>query len=878
MKRRCSGPRLLAACCLLLAPLCCTTVRAESALAKRAARELSRGRLREASKLLQQELVSPRSDPDSERASLLLLLAHAEVNLGRYREGLEAARQALSLYESSGDTAGQAEAHFRVGTAHDELAEYDESHRHYHRALEGFRGNGDRRGEARVLSAFGTSFRFLGDPATAATYHEQARRHFAEMAEEASVCFEHRHLGNVLEDLERLPEARDQYRRALELLPRWDRGWVRADILFHLGRLEARSSRDASAGALLSEGLAFARSSQNRWAEALILAELARLGGEQGAVKDALPLALESVHLLREMGAQDLEWDARFVHASLLDRAGQWQEAIVGLTAALELLESVRSSIGQPLLRSRYTPKSRPVYEALLRLEARRPDRTDEERAARTFEIAELSRARSFAEMLLESRTVSMKNDSEEEREERTLRAKADALRTRLTRFANTVADREALEQQLVETERRHAAILLELRRSDSRYRESARSLPLPQAEAARLVGQRVDLVAYHLGEGSSFGWLLNAEGLRLYELPRRGEIENLVLLFTSLVRHRNDPLALERASRQLYDLLLEPIAGALVAGRSLVVVPDGALFYLPFEALILPGADRETRYLIEERTVHYLPSTTVLAELREREMDRPRTEKLDLLAFGDPRPHVEALEPRLFHAGSEVRRIAGLFNTAHTLHRVGPEASESALRQLAARPARILHLATHGVLDGAHLERSGLLLAAEEGDGGDGFLNLFEIFDMNISSDLVVLSACETARGELLRGEGIVGLAGGFLLAGGRAVVASLWKVDDRSTEELMAALYRRLGSARSVAEALRQAKLDWLRSSGSERSDPFPWAAFVLIGDGEIAIPLRRAPRWGALTLLGLGVLILSGALAAVRHARVRVQVPRG
>lgn len=822
--------------------------------------ELNRGRLREGGRLLRQALEQAADDKD--RAFLLLNIAQVEVNLGRYRECLQAASEALAIYEAAGDDPGIAETHLRIGNAHDELAQYDDALRHYASALEGFHTMEDRYGEARTLSSLGTSYRFLRDPQRALQFAVRARALFRELDQPGWLSVELRHLGSILEELDRLPEAREQYHSALELLGDDGRQWERAAVLLHLGRLQAREGSIDVAVSSFREGLEAARRSQNRWAEAQIRVELARLHGEIGQPLVGLPLAQAGADALRAMGAVDLEWEARFVRATLLERAGRVDAAAEGYRQALAQLESVRESVGVPLLRTRYTPKARPVYEALLQIEAARSlgddGRTREER---TFEIAEDNRARTFLDMLLESRaaTATATAESDAHRRERTLRGKIEALRVRLTRFADTVADRDAVESELIQAESQHATLVLDLSRADPRY-DAAGAPKYSLEEAADLLGRDADLLAYYLGERRSFCWHLTADGLKMFDLPPRAQIENLVLFFRSLVRHRNDPEALALTSRRLYDLLLAPIDIALDADRPLVVVPDGALFLLPFEALLLP---EETGYLVQKRSVSYAPSTAVLVELRET----PRTaDSGDLLAFGDPLVGDDAALPPLQFAGSEIRRVTGLFGRrAQTYAR--DAATESAFRELTSRPSAVVHVASHGVLDGAHPERSGLVFSPEPAGPGDGFLSLFEVLGLRASTDLVVLSGCDTARGELLRGEGVLGLTSGFLFAGSRAVVSSLWKVDDRSTGLLMAYFYGHLGRGLSAAEALTRAKREWIER---HESDPFHWAGFVLMGDGETTISLRSKRGSVPYVVLTLGLALLGVALVLGRHRR--------
>jgi CHAT domain-containing protein/tetratricopeptide (TPR) repeat protein len=824
---------------------------------ERANAALRDGRLREGRDLLVEAIEDPARSTD-ERAGLLMTLAHAEVNLGRYVASLDAARRALTIYEDSGDAAGTAKAHLRIGNAHDELAQYDEAHRHFAEALGRFRELGDRAGEALVVSSLGTSHRFLGSPVEALEYHSAAHEMLEELEQTSRLVPELRHLGSVLEDLGRDDEARDRYEAALDLLRGVEPAWERSALLFHLGRLEGRTGSTDRALELLANGLRSARRTENRWAEARILVEIGRLHAGRGDWVAGRRRVEAGLELLQTMGARDLEWEARYVLASILEDAGELDAARSELDTAVEGLESLRRDIGLPLLRSRYTPRARPVYEAVLRLEAGEGEATDAV-ARSTFAIAERNRARVFTEMLLESRELRADDASPLHDEERTLRGKITALRTRLIALPHTVADRPALEDELRAAETRYTEVVAELSDRDPRFGSSSAPTTATAEDASRLLSPDAALVAYHLGETESFGWLVCRESVRMFRLPPRRDVENLVLLFRSLTLHRDDPEALAEVATRLHALLLEPVAGQLDGHDRLIVVPDGALFFLPFEAL----RSSRDRLVVLDRIVSYAPSSAALAELSGRV---PRT-VVGLLAFGDPGLDETRGEPRLERSASEVATIADMFGRL-AIRRTGDQATEAEFRAHAPHPTAAIHLASHAVLDGVKPERSGILFSPGGTGQDDGFLGLFEILGLRLDADLVVLSGCDTARGELLRGEGVLGLTRGFLHAGGRAVVSSLWQVDDAATEQLMVSLYGFLARGHTAATALTLAKRDHAQRA-SATDDPYSWAGFVLVGDGSTRIEIPAWDPRNALLSLGVGIVLIGFAVHHWRNA---------
>jgi CHAT domain-containing protein len=216
--------------------------------------------------------------------------------------------------------------------------------------------------------------------------------------------------------------------------------------------------------------------------------------------------------------------------------------------------------------------------------------------------------------------------------------------------------------------------------------------------------------------------------------------------------------------------------------------------------------------------------------------------ERLDLLAYGDPPlPAVSRTALASARGGEwaplpfarrEVEAIAGLFPAASRRVRIGAEATESAIKQEDLARYRILHLATHGRTDERRPARSGLLFAPGDREE-DGLLQGVEILNFELDADLVVLSACGSGLGRLIRGEGLVGLTRAFFYAGARRLVVSLWNVDDESTAALMRSFYRRLQAGAPSDRALREAKRELLRSDRPAFRFPYYWASFVLIGE---------------------------------------------
>ena len=304
--------------------------------------------------------------------------------------------------------------------------------------------------------------------------------------------------------------------------------------------------------------------------------------------------------------------------------------------------------------------------------------------------------------------------------------------------------------------------------------------------------------------------------------------------LFRKKIAERN--LLFKDDARVLYDLLIKPVSQELKTKSNLILIPDQSLWELPFQVLVSPSS----RYLIEDYAISYAPSITVLMEMEKIHHDLKNTQKT-LLALGNPSVGNEIIHQMnslyrdnilgpLPEAEREVKSLGNLYGTKQSSVFVGSEALEEFIKNKLGQ-YRILHFATHGVFDNASPLYSYLALAQSPGGTEDGLLEAREIMNLSFKAQLAVLSACETGRGRIGDGEGVIGLSWALFVAGVPGIIVSQWKVDSASTTELMLELHRNLIKKMTPATALQHAELKILQNKKFRH--PFYWAGFVPIGD---------------------------------------------
>ncbi|HKE57619.1 MAG TPA: CHAT domain-containing protein, partial [Pyrinomonadaceae bacterium] len=346
----------------------------------------------------------------------------------------------------------------------------------------------------------------------------------------------------------------------------------------------------------------------------------------------------------------------------------------------------------------------------------------------------------------------------------------------------------------------------------------------------------------YVVSDNKTYLFVLTGSGnaapnVAVFTIPlKRKELSDQVGALREKIASHN--LLVREPARQAYEVLLKPAAALLRSKTNLIIVPDDVLWDLPFQALLTES----NHYLIEQAAISYAPSLTVLREMIGKERKGKTRENPSLLALGNPSlgqttmerarssQRDEKLDP-LPEAEREVQTLGRLYGQSRSEVHVGPEAREDLAKQEAGR-FRILHFATHGIINNSSPMYSHLVLS--QGDSKeDGLLEAWELLNLDLHADLVVLSACETARGEVGAGEGVIGLSWALFVAGTPTTVVSQWKVDSAATTQLMVDFHRNHLAATSKAQSLRKAMLRLL--ADKQHQHPFYWAPFVVIGDAN-------------------------------------------
>lgn len=759
-------------------------------------------------------------------AGSLSILGRAYSKLGENQRALEYFRKASALAHQIGDRQREAAALASTASLHSSLGDYEKALVSYQEALKIQQARGSRLDEGAALSNIASAYGSLHQPLKALEYFERAIALF---------------------------RATDGGRPAL------------ATTLSDCAQAYLALHQPAKAVPLLDEALEIARATANRWSEAYTLTNLGRAHRLMNDVDGASPLLADALQIQHELGDAQVEAVTRLEIARVESARGNLEGAQAQSEAAIGLLESLRNKVEVPDLRSALVASIAEFYEfdvdVLMQLYRHAGRQIYMEQA---LEAAERARARNLLDVLavagvpretpsdpaLAAREMKLRQDLDE------LSAKRIVALRNKTSSAVLAAINKQIDDVWTEYQSTRFKLMATNPLALSAARSAAPGLHSIQGET---VDSETRLLEYFLGESRSYLWVISPGAVLGFELPARAQIEEAANVFWDAVKSGIDSVSMERAATRLSRLVLAPAAGVL-ASKRLLIVADGSLQYVPFAALADPAQPAVYRPLIVGHEVINEPSASALALLRTAQSERKPAPR-PLAVFADP--VFEADDPRIARNSAaktpsdpppafltraaelhfarlpatrrEGKSIASLLPESERWLALDFDVSRDVVTGPRLKDYRILHFATHGLLDASRPELSAVALSLFDAHGRpqDGFLRLYEIYGLNLQADLVVLSACETALGKNVRGEGLVGLARGFMHSGTPRVVASLWRVDDQATSELMRRFYAAMLGPEKLpaAAALRAAQLA-VRRQERWRS-PYYWAAFVLAGE---------------------------------------------
>lgn len=808
---------------------------------------------------------------------------YAYFKLGELQKALEYYGQSVLILRDLGNRFGEGYVLDNMGQAYRVSGEPQKALQSYDQALEIRRAIADRAGQATTFHNMGMVYLNSGEPQRALDYFEQALLLKPEAGDRRDEATTLDMIGRAYLGLGETRKALDYSNQSLTLRRAVGDRYGEAKSLANIGAAYFELGEWEKALEYSDQSLKLLRTVGDRPQEAATLHTMGSTYSKLREAAKAMEFYERSLVLSRTIGFQSQEATTLLSIARLERDGANLVEARRHIEAALTIIESTRAKVVSQGLRSSYLASRQDHYEfyidLLMQMHRNQPTAGFDLVA---LQASERARARSLLDMLNEARAdIRQGVDPALLERERSLQQQLNGKTDRLTRLLNrkhTDAQESAARKEIEVLVSDYQDVAAQIRVKSPRYAALTQPQPLAGGEIQQLLDNDTLLLEYALGEERSYLWAVTPTSIKSFELPKRSEIETSARQVYDLLVTKTDKVHSESLTA-LSKTLLGPVADQLGRKR-LVIIGQGTLQYLPFGALADPSASRgpnvTSQPLILNHEIVSLPSASVMAVMR-REFSNRKVASKKVMVFADPvfgkddqrvkvaiksqdtdngngnggekkigktPPPLDAVRSandlnitgfeRLPLSRTEADLITAIVPRDQSLKALDFGASRAIATGPELSRYQIVHFATHSLLNNQHPELSGIVLSLvdEQGQPQDGFLRLHDIYNLKSDADLVVLSACQTALGKEIKGEGLIGLTRGFMYAGTPRVVASLWKVSDKATAELMKRFYQKMLRDRlRPAAALRAAQVSMLKEKQWEA--PYYWAGFVLQGE---------------------------------------------
>jgi CHAT domain-containing protein/Flp pilus assembly protein TadD len=768
---------------------------------------------------------------------------------GETEQAIEYLQKSIASYEALGNKEGISNSSNSLGNVHSARGDYSSAMSQLQKALAIQEELGNKQRIAMTMNNIGIVHRLQNNLDLALEYQQRALALRESAGDKRGLVSSLNNIGLIYTNKGDYARALENYQKGLSLSQELGVKAEIANVSSNIGYTYRLQGDYARALEQYQKVLRLREEMGEKIGTARILHNLGVVYNLQGDYAKAVEHLERAADLAREGGYRDILCDSLTIAGNAYLALGQPARARQAFEQAIATAEERRAQVvGGEQTRQRFFEGMVSPYYRMVAILA------GEGKIAEALAYAERAKARALLDVLRGGRAnvTRAMSDREKEQEQR-LRETLVSLNTQIAGESrrpqpdqnrvgqlNAQLEKTRLEYEDFQTRLYAAHPDLRTRRGDAP--------PLTPEQAGNLTGdQRTALLEYVVTDETTFLFALTGGGsnvgrnrlqepvLRFYDLKiKRKELAERVKRLRE--RISNNDLEYADLSSQLYDLLIAPAISQLRGKTRLVIVPDDILWETPFQALRSP----DRRFLIQSAAVSYAPSLTVLREIIKSGRARSST---TMLAMGNPHlagQSISRSKSVLMSAGLEplpeaermVRGLEEIYGAKSSKVYVGAEAREEVLKAEAGAYG-VLQLATHGVISDSSPMYSHVLLSKGDGGAEDGLLEAWEIMQMDLKADLAVLSACETARGRIGAGEGVIGLSWALFVAGCPTTVVSQWKVESASTTELMLGFHRGLKKGATKSEAMRQAAMKLM--ANKKYDHPFYWAAFIVVGDGR-------------------------------------------
>jgi CHAT domain-containing protein/Tfp pilus assembly protein PilF len=774
-----------------------------------------------------------------------------------------------------------------MGIYHYELNNYSEALNNYEKTIDVTKIIGSKYYESFCLNNMGIIYQSLGDYEKALDYLSRALAIDKELGIDISIPLNnigtsYRTKGLLSNKIEDFQEAKRYFEECLELTRKTGDKNTEVRALNNIGTIYADLGNLTQESVNYHDALKYfqlayekANKIKNYESMSQTLNNIAIVHFNLENYEESTKYFQTAIDLALEIRGDQILWEAYLGFAKVYEKQEDYSKAIENYRASINTTENIRSGIVLEHLKAKFlgTDKRIEAYHRLINLLIRLyQDNQDKSYAFEAFDYLERAKARAFLDSLeLSKIDISRDADPELLSREKELMKNITEIYSKLLAAEMTPEQRNNLHEELKAYEDESNALKREIRQKSPSYANIRYPQIISLEEAQkRLLDSRTAFFVYLIGAENSYAFAITKNDLKIFPIPSIHSIQNQVTEYLKVINDKDNHNF--QLGNELFNQLVFP--GLSENIKNIIFVPDDILHFLPFETLITNTEGND--WLIKDYKIAYVPSISSLREITERKNANRHKPRMDLLAFGDPDfGDLETDENgrdifqvffssrsfgffRLEFSGLEIERISSLFKTKKRTVFRREEASEEQFKHNDLDNYKIIHFATHSIIDDRRPDRSSIVLTLDKDPAEDGFLQMREIYNIKLNADLVTLSSCQTGLGERIRGEGIDGINKAFFYAGSSSILMSLWPVNDEASCQLMERFYIHLHSSNSIMDALRKAKLEMIESG--VLSHPSYWAGFIASGKADEVIFPKSSSR-----MFVIGI-VLAAACGAV------------
>ena len=809
----------------------------------------------------------------------------------KLKELKECIEQALRIARTLNHRKEQGRCLISLGIYYYKINNYSEALDTSEEALKAFENTNSEQDESICLTLIGNIYQHLGNADKALEYYNKALAIDQKLKDDYYISYDFNNIGTSyrtkglayylqrdhLKAQDNYYKALDFFKKSLEITEKLKDTYTQVEVLNNIGTIYSDLERYSEALKYFHLGYDKAEEISNFEVMGMTLTNIGYVHYNLENFEEAAKYNERAINIAIQIEGGQILWEAYLEIAKAYEKQNKINDAIINYKLSIETTEKIRSRIILEELKSRFlgTDKRIEAYQRLIHLfVSQSQSGPDNKYYKEAFSYLERAKARAFLDSIeLSQVDVSQGIDAELLNREKELMNDITQIYSKLLAAELSPEEKSSLSQNLGELEDKLEALKREIRKESPAYAnfKYPEIITLDETQKS-LLDANTAIFAYSVGQENSYAFAVTKKELRIFPLPSRDEIQNQVSDYLRIITDKDNHNF--EIGYELFNHLVFP--GLDKDIKKIIFVPDGILHFLPFETLL--SNTTSNSWLIRDYAIAYAPSISSLREIIKRKKSSKKTPRMDLLAFGDPSfgslengedggdifQDIFPSRPfnlyRLEYSGVEIDRISSLFkkNKRNIFRR--KEATEDQVKTHKLDDYKIIHFATHSIIDERNPDRSSIVLTLYDDLPEDGILQMREVYTMNLNSDIVTLSSCQTGLGEFIRGEGIEGINRAFFYAGASSVLMSLWAINDQASYQLMERFYTHLRSSNSIMDALQKAKLEMIESD--VLSHPYYWAGFIASGKTDEVIfqsSLMKGIIFGIIFALVFGVTFI-------------------